>query len=367
MRKYDDPRRPPYDLHPHGTPRWGIVLFIMFIFFFITGLLIANYFLDWIYQYTGIPPTPISYLLLSLIGLIFLYIWVRLVGLWWIKFNRHHKGHNRNLISETMVALDRIASGDFNVLIETQRHHPYNLLIQRINKMAQELRSMEHLRQDFISNVSHEIQSPLTSISGFAELLKNDDLQTDQRLHYISIIEAESKRLSKLSENLLKLSMLDADDYPYNPQSFRLNKQIQDILLMLEPQWADKNINLNIELAPLAFPGDEDLLSQVWINLIHNSIKFTPDEGTISVKLSCDDKNVVVTIADNGIGIPPDDLLHIFERFYKADKSRDRSQAGNGLGLSIVKKIIDIHGGVIAVNSQPHQGSCFTVTLPLKA
>lgn len=226
---------------------------------------------------------------------------------------------------------------------------------------------MEQARQNFISDVSHEIQSPLTSISGFAALLKDDTLSDEQRAHYIDIIETESKRLSKLSENLLKLSMLESDAAPIIPCQYRLDKQIENTVLLLEPQWSGKKLNPNLDLAKTPFIGDEELLSHVWINLLNNAIKFTPEGGDFGVTLITAENKICCTISDTGIGILPDAQIHIFERFYKIDKSRDRSLGGNGLGLSLVKKIVELHDGTIDLQSELGKGTAFTVKLPLKS
>jgi signal transduction histidine kinase len=230
--------------------------------------------------------------------------------------------------------------------------------------MARELGSMEKLRQDFISDVSHELQSPLTSIAGFAALLQKDGVSGEDVSHYAAIIETESRRLSKLSDNLLRLSTLEAGVTPLETREFRLDKQLENILLMLEPQWAGKNLSPEASLAKLSVSGNEALLSQVWINLLHNAIKFTPEGGTIHVQLTMDNGQWTVTVADSGIGIPEEAQIHIFERFYKADKSRDRALGGNGLGLSLVKKIVELHGGRVAVVSAKGKGAAFTVTIP---
>lgn len=281
--------------------------------------------------------------------------------------------HKRNayerlprVMSDAMDALDRISHGDFDVLLEEDADDHGTGLSARINSMAESLRSMEHMRQDFVSNVSHEIQSPLTSIAGFATLLKQEGLSDEQRLHYIEIIETESKRLSKLSDNLLRLSLLDSDHGATPAIAFRLDQQLEDTLLLLEPQWMEKNITPDLDLEKLEITGDMDLLSQVWSNLLHNAIKFTPEGGTISVRLTCEDDAAVCTITDTGIGIPKENLIHIFERFYKVDKARDRSLGGNGLGLSLVKRIVECHGGQVSVRSEEGEGSTFAVTLPIQ-
>jgi signal transduction histidine kinase len=224
--------------------------------------------------------------------------------------------------------------------------------------MARSLGTLETMRQDFISNVSHEIQSPLTSISGFAALLKDDTLSAAERRRYAETIETESRRLSSLSDNLLKLSALD--DSSLAKTDFRLDKQLSNVILTLEPQWSAKQLSVEADLDKCTINGDEDLLSQLWINLLANAIKFTPENGTVQVSLNAD----TVRIADTGIGIAKDDLPHIFERFYKVDKARDRSLGGNGLGLSLVKKIVELHDGSITVNSEISAGTSFEILLP---
>ncbi|MDR1069657.1 MAG: HAMP domain-containing histidine kinase, partial [Gracilibacteraceae bacterium] len=267
-------------------------------------------------------------------------------------------------LEETLEALSRIARGDFTARVSVHENEPFAELAASVNKMARELGSMENLRQDFISNVSHEIQSPLTSIGGFAALLRDGALTPGQRAHYIDIIEAESKRLSKLSDNLLRLSALEADA-AVSRRAYRLDKQLEHIALLLEPQWMEKNISVEAELQKITYAGDEDLLSQVWVNLLHNAVKFTPPGGSVGIALSLDGNSAVCRISDTGAGIAPEDKAHIFERFYKADKSRDRSLGGSGLGLSLVKKAVELHGGLVSAESEPAKGSVFTVTLPM--
>ncbi|GIN86095.1 two-component sensor histidine kinase [Heyndrickxia sporothermodurans] len=272
-----------------------------------------------------------------------------------------------NHFQEVINALRRIAKGDFNVYLDLKidRDHPYNQIINQINLMAKQLKEMEEMRQEFISNVSHEIQSPLTSISGFARALQYDQLTQDERKHYLSIIETESNRLSKLSDNLLKLTSLESTNHPFERKSYRLDQQIRNIILACEPQWVEKELEMDVSLEKVTISGDEDLMSQVWMNLLHNSIKFTPNLGRIRVDLRKIDDKFMIKIIDNGIGISKKDQVHIFERFYKADKARERSKGGSGLGLSIVKKIIEMHEGSIFVDSEEGKGTVFTITLSI--
>jgi signal transduction histidine kinase len=272
------------------------------------------------------------------------------------RFNHLH----RSFAHETILkALGEIAQGNFDVILTENEGDPFNELVQAFNEMAKNLGSLETMRQNFISDVSHEIQSPLTSIKGFAALLRSDKITDEERRHYTEIIESESRRLSAMSENLLKLSALDSGSNPLNLTGFRLDKQLQNVALALEPQWSAKNIVIDIDAEKTAITADEDLLAQVWMNLLGNAIKFTPCGGSVSIAL----RDNTVIMQDTGIGIAESDLARIFERFYKADKARDRAQVGNGLGLSIAKKILDLHGFAIAAESKLEEGTRFTVRL----
>jgi two-component system phosphate regulon sensor histidine kinase PhoR len=276
------------------------------------------------------------------------------------------RSRHRNLYHEVLDALSRIAKGDFNVYLDLRagRENQFTSLIDHINHMAKQLKQIEGMRQEFISNVSHEIQSPLTSIMGFTQALQFDQLTDQEKSHYLSIIEAESRRLSKLSDNLLKLTSLESEQHPFERKSYRLDKQIRNIILACEPQWVEKEMEVDVSLEKVIIVADEDLMSQVWTNLIHNSIKFTPKLGRICIHLQQVDDKAIIEISDTGIGIPQKDQVHIFERFFKADKARDRSKGGSGLGLSIVKKIIEMHEGTVMVRSEEGEGTIFTITIP---
>ena len=343
---------------PPAAISWGILLLVFGCF------LTAGYGITlMIYRWTGTPPEFWSHIISGLIGMILF-----LGSAFAFRFfaGRYSKGIRQHhvLQSQILNAMTRIAQGDFDVFIDSQDDFPHNEMVDGINKIAKELGSMEQLRQDFISNVSHEIQSPLTSISGFAALLKNNALTAEQKEHYISIIETESKRLSALSDNLLKLSALETGGEPLSFIEFRLDKQLEEVVLMLEPQWSAKNITMEVDLERSTIQGDEGLLSQVWVNLLHNAVKFTPEGGEIRVVLKSDQTNVSCQITDTGIGIAQEDQIHIFERFYKVDRSRERALGGNGLGLSLAKKIVELHAGQITPQSEIGKGTTFTVTLP---
>ncbi|MBC6298894.1 sensor histidine kinase [Listeria booriae] len=279
---------------------------------------------------------------------------------------RHEKVYFRLFRS----ALEEIGRGNFQISEQLQSLYKMDggnmrETVVQVEKMAQQLGEMETLRQDFIANVSHEIQSPLTSISGFTKLLQDDSIDDDKRRHYLDVIQAETTRLSKISENLLKLTALEKNDYQLNPTEFRLDYQIRDIILTAEPQWQNKQIDIIPELAPTKVYGDESLLYQVWQNLFHNAIKFTPKGGTIRVSLAQNkNQQTEIIIQDSGIGISKEEQLRIFERFYKADASRQAKIGGSGLGLSIVKRIADLHQMTIVVNSEEGTGTTITLQMP---
>ncbi|MGC5776409.1 sensor histidine kinase [Paenibacillus pabuli] len=265
-------------------------------------------------------------------------------------------------------ATKRLAKGDFDVDIQTKRVDEMGALTHSFNEMASELKQLEQMRQDFVSNVSHEIQTPLTSISGFAVAMKNSSLVAEaDRHYYLDIIITESGRLSRLSDNLLELASLDSEHHPFEATTYNLDEQIRQIIVTCEPQWSTQNIQVHLELAePIQVTADRDQLNQVWMNLLGNSIKFTPAGGHIHIQTSQVANGILFTITDTGIGIAPEQLEYVFDRFYKTDLSRNRSISGNGLGLAIVKKIVMLHHGTVEMKSQEGEGTTVKVHLPLR-
>ena len=262
-------------------------------------------------------------------------------------------------------ATKQLAKGNFDIELKVKQKDELGKLAESFNDMARELKQLEQMRQDFVSNVSHEIQSPLTSIKGFSTALKEWDLTEEERLRYLDIIETETGRLSRLSENLLNLASLESEQHPFEPKSFRLDEQIRRVVVAMEPQWVAKNIEIDLRLIPARLTADEDQLNQVWLNLLNNSIRYTPEGGKVVIKLEQKADSVIVSLSDTGIGISDEDQKHIFQRFYKADKARTRNKSGSGLGLAIVRKIVTIHQGEITVQSKPGEGATFVVTLPV--
>jgi signal transduction histidine kinase len=265
-------------------------------------------------------------------------------------------------ISDLNAATNLVARGKFNVRVAESKEKEYAQLIKNFNRMAEELSGIETLRGDFISNVSHEFKTPLASIQGFAKLLQDDTITEEERSEYTQIIINETSRLSKLTSDILKLSKLENQKTIINKRRFSIDEQIRTILLVLEPEWTKKNIELDISLDTVYYYGNEDLMAQIWQNIINNAIKFTPENGHIGVRLFSNEKNITVRISDDGPSIPPETIERIFDKFYQGDNSRKTE--GNGLGLALVKRIIDLCDGKMSVENLYDGGVCFVVELP---
>ncbi|MDR3561421.1 MAG: HAMP domain-containing sensor histidine kinase [Negativicutes bacterium] len=325
----------------------------------------ASYYLTaFIYRITGYHPSALlAAIITSLAGIVIAFLILFVYGK---AFMAKHLTERMGVFGPIIEAIERIAQGDFSVRLDdtVAKVTPVTELVKSVNNMAVELKQMEDMRQEFISNVSHEIQSPLTSIRGFALALQDEKLSPQERRHYLEIIATESTRLSRITDNLLRLASLESEQVKFEPGPYRLDKQIRSLILACEPQWAEKELEMDVALEEISIRADEDLLSQVWINLIHNSIKFTPQGGRLRVRLCRVDGKIEFQMCDSGLGIAEEDQPHIFERFYKADRARERSKGGSGLGLSIAQKIVELHHGSIAVQSKLDEGSTFTVWLP---
>ena len=269
-----------------------------------------------------------------------------------------------NPIKKITDATKKVASGDFTIELETKRDDEIGELTHNFNKMVKELNSIECLQKDFINNVSHEIKTPISSIQGFAKLLEADDLSKEERKEYAEIIKEESDRLLYLSTNILKLAKLENQERIMNKTKFNIAEQIRRTISVLEPKWKEKNIKFNVSLKEQEFLGEKDLMYQVWMNIIENSIKFSKQDGQIDVKMKTNQDSIIVEIKDYGIGMEEEEAKKIFDRFYQVDKSRS-SKISTGLGLSIVKKIVELNQGTIDVESTLGLGSTFTVKLPI--
>ncbi|MDY3918648.1 MAG: HAMP domain-containing sensor histidine kinase [Candidatus Limivivens sp.] len=265
-------------------------------------------------------------------------------------------------------ATSQVAQGDFSVYIPPL-HTPEKLdyldvMIMDFNKMVEELGSIETLKTDFFSNVSHEIKTPLAVIQSNAELLQKKDLPDEQQKECTEIILQATKRLSSLITNMLKLNKLEKQAIKPIPKKYDLCAQLCECALQFEHMWEDKAIELEADLEEhVVIEGDEELLAMVWTNLLSNAIKFTPSGGTITISQTSDDKKVRVSVADTGCGMDEETKRRVFDKFYQGDTSH--ATEGNGLGLALVKRILQLSDGSISVESAVGKGTAFTVELPV--
>ena len=267
-------------------------------------------------------------------------------------------------ISRLTKVTDELAKGNYKVRVNYEGKDEISSLYASFNQMAVRLAKQETLRQQFISDVSHEFQTPLTAISGFATILKNENLTDEQRQKYADIILFNSNRLSHLSKNMLQLTLLDGEDTALDKTEFPLIEQLNRVIEMEDNAALSKDIEIEFIHPKKEFiiEADESRMEQVWINLLSNAIKYTNEHGVVTVEVRRTPTELQVRFEDTGVGMSQDAISHIFERFYRQDKSR--TIEGNGLGLSIVKRIIDLHHYKIDVESQEDVGSVFTVYIP---
>ena len=261
----------------------------------------------------------------------------------------------------------RLSIGDFAARLEFDgalaNHPAFVEIAENFNKMAEELQSTELLRSDFINNFSHEFKTPIVSITGFARLVNRGNLTEEQRAQYLTAIETESLRLSYMATNVLNLTKVENQTILSDVGEFNLSEQLRDAILLLESKWAKRDIDLQVDFEEYTVEANEEMLKQVWINLIDNAVKFTPDKNAVSVAIEEGAGSLVVTVANTGSEIPPEKQEKIFRKFYQADESH--ASEGNGIGLAIVKRIVELHRGRITVSSGEGKTS-FTVTLPKK-
>lgn len=263
-------------------------------------------------------------------------------------------------------ASKEVATGNFDIHLEERGGlDEIREMARNFNFMVSELSTIETLRNDFVVNVSHEFKTPISTIEGYATLLQEKDLSDDEKDEYIRMLMESAKQLSSLSGNILNLSKLESQDIIPDENEFRLDEQIRQSVLLLEKDWSSKNISMEIDLPNVEYTGDKVLLMQVWMNLLSNSIKFTPDDGTVRVHSFIAPETISIEISDTGCGMNKETAKKIFDKFYQGDTSR-KSQ-GNGLGLPLTKRILDITGGTISVKSEPGEGSTFIVSLPYKS
>lgn len=268
-------------------------------------------------------------------------------------------------IRDLIDGMDRLAAGDFKARVKAgpvlRRYPAFVAVTDSFNKMADELESTETLRSDFINNFSHEFKTPIVSIAGFAKLLRHGNPTPEQQREYLTIIEEESMRLSYMATNVLNLTKVENQTILTDVSEFNLSEQIRSCILLLESKWSKKNLDLQLDFDEHTVRANEELLKQVWINLLDNAVKFAPDGHTIQIRMTENENTLSIAIKNTGSEIPAESREKIFNKFYQADESH--ATQGNGVGLAIVKQIVRLHGGMISVSSE-NDVTEFVVELP---
>ncbi len=262
--------------------------------------------------------------------------------------------------------MNRLAAGDFKARLHFGKsissHPTFKETSESFNKMAQELEGSQLLRSDFINNLSHEFKTPIVSIAGFAKLLRKGNLTEEQKQEYLAIIEEESLRLSHVATNVLSLTKVENQSILTDISSFNLSEQLRSCILLLEDKWSKKELDLSLDVGEFTINANEELLKQVWINLLDNAVKFSPQGGTLSITLEQKPLRYICRISNSG-SIPQESKERIFNKFYQADESH--SGEGTGVGLAIVKKITELHSGQVQAESQ-NGIVTFSVELPIR-
>jgi signal transduction histidine kinase len=261
--------------------------------------------------------------------------------------------------------MNRLAAGDYKARLSCDgiwgRHPTVRELADSFNRMAEELQSTEMLRGDFINNFSHEFKTPIVSIAGFAKVLRKGNLSEEQKQEYLAIIETESLRLSQMATNVLNLTKVENQTILTDVTEYNLSEQIRSCILLLSEKWEQKGIEYDLNFDEYRIHANEELLMQVWINLLGNAVKFSPPCGVIEVGITQQERTMTVTITNTGKEIPPEQRGKIFHKFYQADESH--ASEGNGIGLAIVKRVVELHEGAVTANSEKGK-TTFTVILP---
>lgn len=262
-------------------------------------------------------------------------------------------------------AMDRVAEGKFDTRLDFKGtvfdNKSFKGIATGFNSMAEELGSTEMLRSDFVNNFSHEFKTPIVSIAGFCELLRSEDLTEEERAHYLRIISEESRRLSALATNILNLTKIENQSILTDISTFNLSEQIRSAVLLLESKWGRRGIVPVLDFDEIEIGANEQLLKEVWLNLIDNAIKFSPDCGEIEIKATATSNRVSVSVTNSGSEIPDEVREKIFLKFYQGDESH--SAEGSGVGLAVVKKVVELHRGSVDVKSENGK-TTFTVGLP---
>jgi len=267
-------------------------------------------------------------------------------------------------ITKLTVATKKVGEEKYSGTLPINRKDEIGELAQSFQRMTEKLSENDRIRKEFISDVSHDFQSPLLNIKGYAELLLDGELSVEKRKSYAVVIQSETERLSSLTKQLLLLTSLDQLSSPLELTTFSLDVQLKETVRKYRWLLEEKNLTLSMDLDEVKFTGDPAFLEKVWENLLSTALKYSNPEGTIDIELYEQSNNVIVTVRDNGIGISKKEMDRIFDRFYRADDSRTQRISGTGLGLSIVQQVVKLHNGTIEVTSEDAGNTTFVITLP---
>ena len=266
-------------------------------------------------------------------------------------------------INTVIDGMSSLAEGEYTTRIDLSKYESMQGLASTFNRLAEELESTEILRSDFVNDFSHELKTPIVSLVGLIGLMKNENLSRDKRHHYLEIMESEANRLKQMTENALYLSKIESQGILTHKTRFNISEQIRSSLLLLEKKWAQKSLSLSVDFDEFYITANEDMLKQVWINIIDNAIKFANPKSELEVAVEATESHITVAVTNEGKAIDDGELELIFNKFYQADKSR--STEGNGIGLSIVRHITELHGGSVSAKSEDGK-TTFTVALPIQ-
>ncbi len=295
----------------------------------------------------------VSFLILIGIGLIIGYILALLVGIFLLK-----------PIEKLQDNMLKVTKGDLNVKINEESYiDEIENIYHSFNIMMKEIRSNQEMQKDFVSNVSHEFKTPLSAIEGYATLLQDKNLPENEKEEYLQEILSTTILMNDLVGNILLLSKLENQAVNFEKEKFYLDEQIRKVVVMLESNWSQKNIKLDVELDRIEVINNKGLLFHVWRNLIENAIKFSPKNSQVTISLKKEKENIVFSVSDEGIGVK--NKFHIFDKFYQEDSSR--RQQGNGLGLALVKRIIEMINGQVFVENLEPKGCKFTIVINEKS
>lgn len=260
--------------------------------------------------------------------------------------------------------LEKAVDGDFYAKLDPENSGAMEKVYKNFNKVTDELKKVRNMQEDFVNNYSHELRTPISSIKGFSEMLLEEDVSEEDKKKYLRIILDSANRLNNLAEESIIMTKLDSQAI-LEKEEYSLSEQLRNCIIILEPSWSIKNLEIDVDMEEVKFNGNKDIMQHLWINLISNAIKYNKENGKINISLK-KNKNgeIVVTIADTGIGMSEEEVSHIFEKYYQVEKSK--TMQGLGIGLTIVGRILNLVDGKIEVKSKLGEGSSFIVTLPKK-